>query len=224
MTYLVKLCGTTTIDDAQMAVDYGAHYSGLVVEVSFSERSITVDQAKQLRQQTLIPTVVLFFNQTTDWVLSAVDRISPFAVQLLGHESPAQVNELKKNSEVEIWKSLFMPVNKPANAAELTEQVMSYVDAGADSILLDTVDLSQNRFGGTGKTADWEVAAEITKSCLLPVFLSGGLNQQNIAEAIRVVQPSGIDLCSGVEISKGKRDRKKVRGLMTEVEQVARKL
>ena len=73
MAYLVKLCGTTTVDDAQMAVDYGAHYSGLVVEVSFSERSITVDQAKQLRQQTLIPTVVLFFNQTTDWVLSAVE-------------------------------------------------------------------------------------------------------------------------------------------------------
>ena len=107
MTYIVKLCGTTTVDDAQMAVDYGAHYSGLVVEVSFSERSITVDHAKQLRQQTLIPTVVLFFDQTTDWILSSVDRISPFAVQLLGYESPAQVNELKKNTEVEIWKSLF---------------------------------------------------------------------------------------------------------------------
>ena len=222
MAYLVKLCGTTTVDDAQMAVDYGAHYSGLVVEVSFSERSITVDQAKQLRQQTLIPTVVLFFDQTTDWILSAVDRISPFAVQLLGYESPAQVNELKKNTEVEIWKSLFMPVGKTTNAAELTGQAISYVDAGANSILLDTVDLSQNRFGGTGKTADWEVAAEITKNCPLPVFLSGGLNEQNVAEAIRVVQPSGIDLCSGVEMSRGKRDRKKVRGLMAEVERVTR--
>ncbi len=71
-------------------------------------------------------------------------------------------------------------------------------------------------------TADWEVAAEITKNCPLPVFLSGGLNQQNVAEAIRVVQPSGIDLCSGVEMSRGKRDREKVRGLMAEVERVTR--
>lgn len=223
MNFWVKLCGTTTIADAKLAADYGANYSGLVVEVPFSERSVTVDQAKRLNQYTPIPTVILVFDQPTDWILSAIEYISPFAVQLLGNETPVQVAELKKNSEVEIWKSLFMPAGETVNVADLRRKVIAHVAAGTDAILLDTIDLSQNRFGGTGKTGDWEAAASITKESPVATFLSGGINPQNVEEAIRMVQPNGIDLCSGVEFSKGKRDAKKVRSLMAIVKQMVKK-
>jgi len=213
----VKLCGTTTVADAQMASQFEADYSGVVVEIPFSERSVTVQKARLLTEKTAIPTVVLVFDQPTDWIVDAIASISPFAVQLLGHETPDQVSQLRAQTCVEIWKSLFMPIGDSADLADLQKQMAGYTEAGVEAILLDTVDLSENRFGGTGKTGDWQVAAALIANCPITTFLSGGINPQNVKEAIQTVQPDGIDLCSGVEKERGKRDIERVRQLMAEV-------
>ena len=73
-----------------MAADAGADYSGVVVEVPFSERSVPIDSATDMAQQTPIPTVILVFDRPTDWVREAAAQIKPFAIQLLGHEPPAR--------------------------------------------------------------------------------------------------------------------------------------
>ena len=153
----VKLCGTTTVADAQLASQFKADYSGVVVEVPFSERSVTVQKARLLAEKTEISTVILVFNQPTDWIVDGIDSISPFEVQLLGHETPDQVSQLRTQTRVEIWKTLFMPIGSSANLADLQKQMTGYIKAGAEAILLDTVDLSENRFGGTGKqeTGKW---------------------------------------------------------------------
>ena len=88
----VKICGTTSITDAGMAADAGADYSGVVVEVPFSERSVPINSAAEIARQTPISTVILVFDRPTDWVREAAAQIKPFAVQLLGHESPAEVS------------------------------------------------------------------------------------------------------------------------------------
>ena len=105
----VKICGTTSLADAQMAVDAGADYCGVVLEVSFSERSVPIDTAAEIARQISIPTVIPVFNRATDWVRRAVETIQPYAVQLMGRESPDEVHRLKQQLSCNVWKSLFLP-------------------------------------------------------------------------------------------------------------------
>ena len=214
----VKICGTTSVTDARMAADGGADYSGVVVEVPFSERSVPIDSAAEIARQTPIPTVILVFDRPTDWVKAAAARIQPFAIQLLGHEPPTQVAELKGSVSCEVWKSLFLPTeNDPAADVEaISAQIAAHIDAGADALLFDTAEFGdgQARFGGTGKKSDWNLSAQLIQTCKVPAFLSGGIRPENVREAIETVRPHGVDLCSGVEASKGVRDQQKLNRLM----------
>lgn len=214
----VKICGTTSVTDARMAADGGADYSGVVVEVPFSERSVPIDSAAEIARQTPIPTVILVFDRPTDWVKAAAARIQPFAIQLLGHEPPTQVAELKVSVSCEVWKSLFLPTeNDPAADVEaISTQIAAHIDAGADALLFDTAEFGdgQARFGGTGKKSDWNLSAQLIQTCKVPAFLSGGIRPENVREAIETVRPHGVDLCSGVEASKGVRDQQKLNRLM----------
>lgn len=214
----IKICGTTSVAAAHMAADAGADYSGVVVEVPFSERSVTIHSAAEIVQQIPIPTVILLFDRATDWVKEAAAQIQPFAIQLLGHEPPADVETLKGTLSCEVWKSLFLPTeNEPgADPETISAQIETYIDAGADALLFDTAEFSNGkaRFGGTGKQSDWNLSAQLIQACQVPAFLSGGIRPENVREAIETVRPYGIDLCSGVEASKGIRDQRKLERLM----------
>ena len=214
----IKICGTTSIADARMAADAGADYSGVVVEVHFSERSVPVTSAAEIARQTSISTVILVFDRPTDWVREAAAQIKPFAVQLLGHEPPTQVAELKEFLSCEVWKSLFLPTeNDPAaDVKTISTQIEEYTNAGADALLFDTAEFTDGkaRFGGTGKQSDWNLSAQLIQTCNVPAFLSGGIRPENVRRAIETVRPYGVDLCSGVEASKGVRDPGKLERLM----------
>ena len=90
------------------------------------------------------------------------------------------------------------------------------MNAGADTLLVDSVDTSEGftRMGGTGKVADWNAVAELIEKVSVPVFLAGGIGPENVESALIKVQPYGVDLCSGVEASKGIKDSEKVRSLI----------
>ena len=216
--YKIKICGTTTVADARMAADAGADYSGVVVEVPFSERSVPINSAAEIARQTPISTVILLFDRPTDWVIEAAAQIKPFAIQLLGHEPPTQVAELKESLSCEVWKSLFLPTeNDPvADVQAISEQIEAYIDSGADALLFDTAEFTDGkaRFGGTGKQSDWNLSAQLIQTCPVPAFLSGGIRPENVRRAIETVRPYGVDLCSGVEASKGVRDQQKLEKLM----------
>lgn len=217
----VKICGTTSVEDSLMAAEAGANYSGVVVEVPYSERSVSIPQAVEIARATPIPTVALIFGRPTDWIQQAIGKIKPFAIQLLGHEPPDSIVRLKRLLSCEVWKSLFLPsdcgqnIDSHANAA----QVEAYVNAGVDALLFDSVDFSSGkaRFGGTGRTNDWKHARQLMAGAKVPTFLSGGIQSENVRAAIKDVRPYGIDLCSGVESAKGARDPLKLNLLMQQV-------
>ena len=181
----IKICGTTSIADARMAADAGADYSGVVVEVHFSERSVPVTSAAEIARQTQISTVILVFDRPTDWVKEAAAHIKPFAVQLLGHEPPAQVAELKESLSCEVWKSLFLPTehDPAADVKTISTQIEEYINAGADALLFDTAEFTDGkaRFGGTGKQSDWNLSAQLIQACSVPAFLSGGIRPRERA-------------------------------------------
>ncbi len=217
----VKICGTTSIHDACLAADAGADYSGILVDVASSERSLTTAQAVEIAKDSPIPSVLLLYNRTTSDIQEAVSQIQPFAVQLLGQETPQQVEELKRVVTCQLWKSVYLPAGSPENVdkSAVREQMQAYSEAGADYLLFDSVDISVEppRFGGTGKTCDWQVAAELIAESPLPVFFAGGIRPENVKDAIEMMTPYGIDLCSGVEATKGVKDQQKLEQLMEQV-------
>ena len=113
--------------------------------------------------------------------------------------------------------------NDTADADALQKQMRRYADAGADKLLLDTAAFAGGkfRFGGTGRRSDWSLCRDLIGGAPTPTFLSGGIRPENAAEACRLVQPYGIDLCSGVEASRGKRDPQKTAALMRAVRESA---
>lgn len=217
----VKICGTTSIHDACLAAEAGADYSGVLVDVNSSERSLTTSKAVEIASKSPIPTVLLLYNRTTSDIQEAVSKIDPFAVQLLGQETPQQVEELKRVVNCQLWKSVYLPAGSPENVdmSLVRSQMQAYREAGADFLLFDTVDTSIEppRYGGTGKTCDWHVAAELIDESPLPVFFAGGIRPENVKAAIETIKPHGIDLCSGVEGEKGVKDKQKLERLMGQV-------
>ena len=219
----VKICGITSIHDARLAADAGADYIGVLVDVAISERTRTAAQAAEIASESPIPTVILLYNRSTSDIQEIVSQVQPFAVQLLGQESPQQVEKLTRTGACEFWKSVYLPAGSPKNVdiPAVREEMQAYRDAGADFLLFDSVDMSleKPRYGGTGKTCDWNVAGELITESPLPVFFAGGIRPENVKAAIETIRPHGIDLCSGVEASKGVKDPLKLERLMEQVEQ-----
>jgi len=223
--YKAKICGTTNLEDVRLSADEGADFFGVVVEVDFSPRSLTIDDAGPLFAAPPIPGVALVFKMKEERIETMIQALKPFAVQFL---DPADISMLKRlksaHPSVEIWQSIHLPqAGQEADIADVKKAVHEYVDAGVDSLLFDTVAVSQGKkkFGGTGKTSDWNVVKKLmdTIQSPVPVWLAGGINPGNVGDALDTLDPYGIDLCSGVEASLGKKDPHKVKSLMSTIKE-----
>jgi tRNA threonylcarbamoyladenosine biosynthesis protein TsaE len=149
--------------------------------------------------------------------------IKPFGVHLLGQTPIETIHDLKKRLTCQIWLTVYLPVKGQAevDVDKVMELMKSYEETDADAIVIDTVSLTTTgtpgRYGGTGKVADWDIAKELINSVQTPVFLAGGINPDNVREALLKVNPYGADLASGVEAAKCKRDPEKIKKLMEAV-------
>ncbi len=206
----LKICGVTNAADARLVSEAGADYCGLVVEVGYSERSLSLDAAAGVARASTIPVVVLLCDANIDRLREVSSAVRPHAVQMLCHETPDFVRHVSRVVECAVWKSVHLPA--PAGMAAPQE----YVAAGVGALLIDAVDTSAGfeRMGGTGQTVDWGAARAVVDDVSVPVFLAGGVNAENVEQALLAVRPDGIDLCSGVEATKGRKDPEKVRRLV----------
>ena len=206
----LKICGVTNTVDARLASASGADFCGVLVNVGFSERTLTLETAKDVAQAASIPVVVLLFDPAMSLAEDVAREIRPHALQLLGRETPEFVKELKSRCSCQVWKTVHL------SGIEGQAPPEAFVDAGADALLVDSADSGDGtlRFGGTGKVGDWSAAADLVRRIPIPVFLAGGIGPDNVEAGLLAVRPFGIDLCSGVEKYRGKKDPQKVRALL----------
>jgi len=221
----VKICGITNVEDVKLAAAEGVDYIGVVIEVSYSPRSQTVESAELIFSSTTIPAVALVHEMQPGRLMELVTRLKPFAVQFLSRDGAEMAGRLKKISPgMEIWQSLFLPAaGNDASALDLEatlRQVERCKEAGVDAVVLDTAAVINGvvRLGGTGTTGRWDQAARIVAGSALPAFLAGGIKPENVREAVEAVRPFGIDLSSGVELYTGKKSPVRLRLLMEEVQ------
>lgn len=205
----VKVCGVTNLEDRNLVADAGADYFGVLVDVGYSPRSLSLEKAEPLFKNPPIPGVVLLFNASPSRITQVAERLKPFAVQLIGNEQPDFLASVKSKLECEVWKSLFLP---PRGRGQIDLDLMrnlaeEYEDSGVDALVLATLDPSGGTTPRGGSiVGDWSLMRAIARDRVVPVFLSGGLTPTNVRAAFEAVKPQGIDICTGVEASPGRKD------------------
>lgn len=194
----VKICGITTPEDGVLAAELGASAIGLVFWPQSPRSVVDLSRAKEIvaALPAFVPAVGVFVNQQ-DEAQRIASEVGLAAVQFHGDESP----DSYANCSVRVIKAVAVRDERAiADAAAVP---------AAAHVLLDAHDPIKR--GGTGRTIDWSVAATIARQ--RPVILSGGLNADNVVEAIEKVHPYAIDVSSGVELAPGKKDPQKLEAL-----------
>jgi len=206
MTMRIKICGITTRDDACSALEHGADYIGIIVDIAGSSRSVTIAEAAQISAG--IGPVVALMEAPVPSIVAALCRVQPHAVQLIGAYAPDDIRHLKQSGSTRVWLTVHIPPAGRTTVADFERRIERLHTAGLDAIVLDT--LIAGHKGGTGQTCNWDTASAIVRSAALPVWLAGGLTPANVASAATAVRPFGVDVSSGVESTPGRKDPDKV--------------
>lgn len=207
MTPRIKICCIADKAEAAMAISYGADAIGLVGKMPSGPGPIADDLIKQIAVTVPPPiaTFLLTSEQTASGIIEHHGRTHTNTIQIVDELTDRSYQEIRNAlPNVKLVQVIHVVGEQSVEeAAELAE----YVDA----ILLDSGNpmLAVKELGGTGRRHDWKVSRKIVETCGKPVFLAGGLNAENVREAIKTVEPFGLDLCSGVRTD-GKLNKKKL--------------
>jgi phosphoribosylanthranilate isomerase len=210
----VKVCCIGSVDEARMAIDAGADAIGLVSSMPSGPGVISEDLIRAIADTVPPPiaTFLLTCRQRVDEIVAQQKRCGTTTVQLCDRLVEGSHAELRAAmSGVAVVQVIHV------NGRESVEEAVK-VGPHVDALLLDSGNqsLSTKELGGTGRTHDWKFSAEIRRSAGAPVFLAGGLRAENVRDAIRQVEPWGVDLCSGVRTN-GRLDRSKLEAFMLAV-------
>jgi len=198
--FRVKICGITSVDDARSAVEAGADALGLNFYRQ-SKRYCPVDVASEIVSVVgdSVHTVGVFVNASAEEVRHAFHTLRLDSVQLHGDESPDDLSELRGIPVIKAFRvdgdfSAIGEFTRACHARRCRPRM----------ILIDAA--QAGTYGGTGNTLDWQVLAKHrVELAEMPLVLAGGLTPENVAEAIGVVRPWGVDVASGVEASPGRK-------------------
>ncbi len=204
----IKICGITNLEDASFAAECGSDALGFNF-YSKSPRYVTPESAKGIIERIPdgITKVGVFVNHDALEVKKTVEFCGLDLVQLHGDESSEYCCQFPS--------ALLIKAFSPRGEGDLRE-LSSYP---VRAILVDAYD--PLRYGGTGKRSDWRIAVKVKETHLL--IIAGGLNADNIREAIEIVSPHAVDINSGAESSPGRKDPEKVRKIVEIVRRIGGK-
>jgi phosphoribosylanthranilate isomerase len=214
----VKICGMTNLEDALTAVEAGADAVGFVFYEK-SPRNISVEAARAIVEKLpeSVEKVGVFVGQSAEQVSGISERAALSAVQVypISGAEPGSLSDFVQN----VQRRMFVAIPSQRVTAEegfgffFSEEFLRCTSA----VFLDSGNSQQP--GGTGTAFDWKSAAQPVKAMSrnIPVVIAGGLTPQNVAQAIVILEPWGVDVASGVEARPGKKDPEKVRAFVKAV-------
>ncbi len=206
----VKICGITTLLDAQLATELGAWALGMIFYED-SPRRCSRGQA-QLIGATLRRRAELcgvYVNAPLEQIVADCDELSLSLVQLHGDEGPSFCAEVARRTGARVIKAAQVAGSGDVRDLERYHVDFHLLDARAKAVA------RQGMRGGTGETFDWELVR--ARRSKVPLILSGGLTPENVAEAISVVHPYAVDTASGTEAAPGHKDPERLRAFFAAV-------
>jgi phosphoribosylanthranilate isomerase len=203
----VKICCIGNAEEAQMAVAHGASAVGLVSEMPSGPGVIPEELILEIavRVPPPVATFLLTCKEDAASIIAQQQRCRVNTIQLCDRIKADVYDELRKALPgVRLVQVIHVTGQESLSEAEM-------VAGRVDALLLDSGNqsLAVKELGGTGRTHDWQISRRIVEAVRVPVFLAGGLNPDNVAEAIQKVRPFGLDVCSGVRTG-GKLDEEKL--------------
>ncbi len=204
MALIIKICGLKTSEALDVALESGADEVGFVF-FEKSPRHLGLEVARQLgpRAQGRAGKVALTVNANDETLHAIIAALKPDMLQLHGTETPERVAVVRSHFGLPVMKAL--PIATRADLSPIREY-----SRVADRLLFDArPSVTDTRPGGLGKTFDWTLLAGLDAGA--PFMLSGGLDAGNVAEAVRIARPYGVDVSSGVERAPGEKDPDKIR-------------
>jgi len=194
----IKICGLSRVCDIDFANEAKLDYVGFVF--ANSKRKITKEQAYILKKKlnSDIKTVGVFVNEDINFILELLNENIIDIIQLHGHEDEKYMLELKRKTDNPIIKAITV---------DKKDFISNFSNTFANYLLLDS------GAGGTGVKFDWNL---LDKEIKKPFFLAGGINAENVEQAIKLINPFAIDISSGVETN-GYKDRYKILDIVRRV-------
>lgn len=219
----VKICGITNLEDALTAVEAGADALGFVFYEK-SPRRISPERAREIVEKFPAQTerVGVFVDESMERILDVAQQAGLTTVQAhMSAAEPSRVQDLLLLNE----RATNCKLIGAMAASELEEEGLFLLGTARQmfyALMLDSG--STTMPGGTGKTFDWRRAQRMVEflGVTLPIIVAGGLTPLNVGEAMKLLQPWGVDVSSGVESKPGKKDPEKVRAFVTAVRKAER--
>jgi phosphoribosylanthranilate isomerase len=217
MPLLVKICGLKTESALDAALEAGADMVGFVFFPP-SPRNVAFDTARGLGQRVRgrAQKVALTVDADDALLDTVVEALRPDILQLHGRESPARVSALKQRFGVQVMKAIAVEVKSDLAAVATYAKV-------AGRLLFDArAPREATRPGGLGRPFDWRLLENLDPG--VPFMLSGGLDADNVAEALRMTRAPGVDVSSGVERTPGEKDADKIRAFVRAAREAAARI
>lgn len=205
-----KICGITSIEEARQVAAAGADMLGFHISLEHSRNPITPQKSQEIIAA--LPEGVASVMVTTEVdpqkIVALAKEAGVSAVQLHGDVDPAGIHAIKTALP-------YLKAYKVINVGDVGALLEAErYEGAADAILLDSAISPEGQRGGTGKTHDWKISRSIVESQRIPVILAGGLNAENVADAIRTVHPYAVDVNSGVSNPDGTKNIEKVQAFI----------
>jgi phosphoribosylanthranilate isomerase len=211
----IKICCISSIEEAKLAIESGASAIGLVGKMPSGPGPIPDDLIKEIAMEVPPPiaTFLLTSETSVNEIINHHHRTNTNTIQIVDQLSEGTYSQLKAALPSVRIVQVIHVIDE--NSVDLAIIISGQVDA----LLLDSgnPNLKIKELGGTGRVHDWKLSRRIRERSKCPVFLAGGLNPENVRQAIEAVQPFAVDVCSGVRTN-GKLDRQKLTSFIEKVQ------
>ncbi len=203
----IQVAGVIDRREADLIINSGVNYLGFPLRLPVNKEDLTEEEAAKIIKNFKNPVygVVISYSSTAEEVIELCDKLGTKIIQLHGPIENKELISLKsERPDIYVIKSLVISKNNVSDLRKIISETEKFVDA----FITDTYDPETGASGATGKTHDWNISRQFVEVSSKPVILAGGLNPQNIYEAIKFVKPAGVDVHTGIEGEDGRKDRK----------------